>query len=150
MKANEAIRNIMKLSGVGTNALAARMGKSARLVSDRLSQENISVDKLNEMLRVMGYKLMVVPREARTPDGGYVIDGMDTTTDEVKAPVLTKKEKKSVTNPETGKIVLSPTEDLIRAGYLTVQQAMERGWKPTPEFLDYILDNEGGNANADA
>ena len=74
MKAVEAVRAIMKEQGVGTNKMADRMGKPARLVSDRLSQENISIVKLNEMLRLLDYKVVIVPRASRVPDGGYEVD----------------------------------------------------------------------------
>lgn len=73
MKANEAVRAIMKSQNIGTNALAEKMGKPARLVSDRLSQENISIDKLTEMLRIMDYRIAFVPRDAKMPDDSYVL-----------------------------------------------------------------------------
>jgi hypothetical protein len=75
MKANEAVREVMDRRGVGTNALASRMGnKPPRLVSDRLRMENISMDKLLEMLRVMDYRVIVVPRESGVPKDGIVIE----------------------------------------------------------------------------
>ena len=74
MKAVEAVRAIMKEQDVGTNKMADRMGKPARLVSDRLSQENISIVKLNEMLRLLDYKVVIVPRASRVPEGGYEVD----------------------------------------------------------------------------
>lgn len=74
MKAVDAVRTIMKEQDVGTNKMADRMGKPARLVSDRLSQENISISKLNEMLRILDYKVLIVPRETRIPDGGFEVD----------------------------------------------------------------------------
>ena len=49
MKTGDAVREVMKLNETGVNQLADKMGKSPRLVSERLSQENISVKKLNEM-----------------------------------------------------------------------------------------------------
>ena len=65
MKTNEAVRSIMKSKDIGTNTLAAKVGKSPRLVSDRLSQENISIAKLTEILRVMDYKIVLVPRDTK-------------------------------------------------------------------------------------
>ena len=64
----------MKDTDVGTNTLADRLGKPARLVSDRLSQENISIEKLDEMLRLLDYKIVVLPRDARLPEGGIEIE----------------------------------------------------------------------------
>ena len=74
MKASKAIREIMKNQGVGINRMADRLNKPARLVSDRLSQDNISVAKLDELLRVLDYKILMVPRETRIPEGGFEIE----------------------------------------------------------------------------
>lgn len=74
MKTGNAIREVMKKNEIGVNQLADRMGKTPRLVSERLSQENISIKKLNEMLRVMGYKTLIVPRETRVPTNSFEIE----------------------------------------------------------------------------
>lgn len=74
MKANEAVREIMNQQEVGTSVLASRIGKTPRLVSDRLSMENISIEKLNEMLRVLDYKIVVVPRSRVTKTGEYEVE----------------------------------------------------------------------------
>ncbi len=77
MNAKIAVREVMKRKGVGTNALAARIGKIPRVVSDRLSMDrgrSISVETLDEMVRAMDYKVMLVPREMRVQDGMYEIE----------------------------------------------------------------------------
>ena len=77
MNAKTVVRDIMAKKGVGTNALADMIGKPARLVSDRLSMDksdNISVGKLEEMLRVMGYKIVIMPREERMDSEWYKVD----------------------------------------------------------------------------
>ena len=74
MKTNEAVRDIMKQQEVGVSALASRIGKTPRLVSDRLSMENISIEKLNEMLRVLDYKIVIVPRSRTTKSGEYEVE----------------------------------------------------------------------------
>lgn len=74
MKANEAVREIMTQQEVGLSALASRIGKTPRLVSDRLSQENISIEKLNEMLRALDYKIMIVPRSHTKKSGEYEVE----------------------------------------------------------------------------
>lgn len=78
MKSNEIIRDIMKNQNVGLSKLADRMQKSIRLVSDRLRMENISTDKLIEMLRYLDYDLVIMPRgKAGRIDGAYLVDGGD-------------------------------------------------------------------------
>lgn len=74
MKWNEAVRAIMEKEGVGLSALAGRMGKSMRLVWDRLDHDNLSVHKLDEMVRVLGYKIMIVPADTRVTDKTYTIE----------------------------------------------------------------------------
>ena len=74
MKTGDAVREIMKANGVGVNQLADKMGKSPRLVSERLGQENISVKKLNEILRLIDYKIVIVPREYKTSEEGVKIE----------------------------------------------------------------------------
>ena len=74
VKAGDAVREVMKLNEIGVNQLADKMGKSPRLVSERLAQENISVKKLNEMLRIMGYKTVIVPRGTRPPADSFEIE----------------------------------------------------------------------------
>ncbi|MGN0629259.1 MAG: hypothetical protein ACI4IW_06485 [Oscillospiraceae bacterium] len=74
MKTNEAVREIMKQQDVGVSAIASRINKTPRLVSDRLSQSNISIDKLNELLRVLDYKVVVVPRTRSTKTGEYEVE----------------------------------------------------------------------------
>ena len=63
MKTTDALKVIMKKREVGTNKLADRLGKRPTVISERIHQENISVLKLNELLKVLDYKIVLVPRE---------------------------------------------------------------------------------------
>lgn len=74
MKTVEAVRAVMKEQDIGVNKMAARLDKPSRQISERLSQSNISIVKLNELLRVLDYKVVIVPREASIPKGGYEIE----------------------------------------------------------------------------
>lgn len=74
MKTSEAVRAIMKEKNIGNSALADRVGKSPRLVSDRLRQDNISIDKLRELLRVMDYKIVIAPRNTVLKTNEYEIE----------------------------------------------------------------------------
>lgn len=74
MKTGEAVRKVMTNKNIGVNQMAGRIDKTPRLVSERLSQENISVAKLREMLCVLDYKVVILPRESRIPDGGIEIE----------------------------------------------------------------------------
>lgn len=74
MKASEAVRKVMELTKTRVADIAFMTNKKQNVISERLTQENISVAKLNEMLRVMNYKIVIVPRETRIPDGGVEIE----------------------------------------------------------------------------
>ena len=64
----KAVRALMDKKGMSVSELAAAMGKSPRLLCDRISQRTISVEKLDEIVRVMGYKICIVPRNTRGED----------------------------------------------------------------------------------
>lgn len=74
MKTGDAVREVMRLKEVGVNQMADRLDKSPRLVSERLSQQNISVTKLRELLKVLDYKVVILPREARVSQDGFEIE----------------------------------------------------------------------------
>jgi len=74
MKANEAVREIMNTQEIKIATLASRLNIKHNVMSERLRQNNISIDKLNEMLRALDYKILVVPRSSRVPDGGFEIE----------------------------------------------------------------------------
>lgn len=69
-----AIREIMKIQSVGVNKLADRLGIKQNVLSMRLKQENISINKLTGILRMLDYKIVLLPREARVPEGGFEIE----------------------------------------------------------------------------
>lgn len=73
MKVTEIIRMVMNLTGVKPSILASRLGIKNNVLSERLSQTNISVVKLNEMLRVLDYKVVVVPSDRRLKEGEFEI-----------------------------------------------------------------------------
>lgn len=74
MIAMEAVKEIMKLKDIRPAVLCDRLEIKSNVLSERFKQKNVSVEKLNDMLRVMDYKVVVVPREARIPEGGYEIE----------------------------------------------------------------------------
>lgn len=74
MKTTDALIQIKEKQGIGTNALADRMGRNPRLISERIHQENISIGKLDEILRALDYKIVLVPRETREQEGWYRVE----------------------------------------------------------------------------
>jgi hypothetical protein len=74
MIAMEAIKEIMKLKDIRPAVLCDRLKIKSNVLSERFKQKNVSVEKLNDMLRAMDYKVVVVPRDAKVPTGGYEIE----------------------------------------------------------------------------
>ena len=74
MIAMEAVKEIMKMKDIRPAVLCDRLKIKSNVLSERFKQKNVSVEKLNDMLRAMDYKVVVVPRDARLPEGGYEIE----------------------------------------------------------------------------
>lgn len=74
MKATQALKKVMEIREVKPAVLCDRLNIKSNVLSERFKQENISVAKLNEMLKVMDYKIVVVPRDVRVPEGGIDIE----------------------------------------------------------------------------
>jgi hypothetical protein len=74
MIAMDAVKEIMKLKDIRPAVLCDRLKIKSNVLSERFKQKNVSVEKLNDMLRAMDYKVVVVPRDTRLPEGGYEIE----------------------------------------------------------------------------
>lgn len=61
MKANNVIREVMKRRNMTVNAMVEILGIKQPTMSQRLKQNNLSTDKMIEMLNVMGYRLVAIP-----------------------------------------------------------------------------------------
>lgn len=69
MTASEAIKEILKLKELNQAKLSDMLDIPLKTLNERLRHKNISVNKLDETLRAMGYKIMVVPRETKVENG---------------------------------------------------------------------------------
>ena len=74
MIAMEAVREVMKLKDIRPAVLCDRLKIKSNVLSERFKQKNVSVEKLNDMLRAMDYKVVVIPRDTRIPEGGFEIE----------------------------------------------------------------------------
>lgn len=93
MLVKRAIRAIMDRKGIGLNTLARMVGKNSQFVSDKLNPAkglNMSTDKLDELIRVMGYKIVLMPADVEMEDGWYEIDDSRTVEDGT-TPVTNEK-----------------------------------------------------------
>ena len=73
MKATEIVRKIVELKGMKYAQLAYQLKTNGRVLYERLSQKNISVDKLNEMLQALGYKIVIMPYNTPIKDDWYEV-----------------------------------------------------------------------------
>lgn len=74
MRAMEAVKEVMLLRGVKQIELADRIKVRQNTLSERMTQKNVSVQKLDEMLNAMDYKIVIVPRSTRLPEGGFEVE----------------------------------------------------------------------------
>lgn len=74
MKAMEAIRAIMERKGIKFSVLMDRLGLKSNTLANRLSRDNITVSKLSETVRMVDYKIVLVPRDTRMNPDWYEIE----------------------------------------------------------------------------
>lgn len=75
MNAMEGVKEIMELRQVTPAMLRDRIGiKKPNVLSQRFTQKNVSIGILNEMVKAMDYKVVLVPREARLPKDSFEIE----------------------------------------------------------------------------
>lgn len=74
MKAIEIVKTVMKEKDMTNGKLGNAIERTGDVVNKRLSQKDLSAGVLAEMLAAMGYKVVVMPVEDKTPAGAFVID----------------------------------------------------------------------------
>lgn len=102
MKATDIIRDIMEKKEVKPSVLADRLKIKNSTLSERMTQKNLSVLKLSEMLRVMDYKILIVPRNSRLPEDGYEL----TVEDKIDLDALLSDDEEPSPHESTRRIKL--------------------------------------------
>lgn len=74
MKALDAVKEVMRIKCVKQIDLADRIKVKQSTLSERLTQNNVSVQKLDEMLNAMDYKIIIVPRSTKVPKDGFEVE----------------------------------------------------------------------------
>lgn len=74
MEASDVLREIMRIKNVKPTELAASLNIKNNVLSERFRQENISITKLDEMLKVLNYRVVIVPDEIAIPQKGFLVD----------------------------------------------------------------------------
>lgn len=73
MQAMEAIKAIMGLKGVRPSDICRGLNIKSNVLSQRFQQENISITKLDEMTKLMDYKIVLTPTETDLSDDSFEI-----------------------------------------------------------------------------
>lgn len=74
MKASTAVRKIMALNHETIPTLMDKLSIKYTTLSERLRQDNISVEKLDQMVRAMGYKIVLMPSSTKEEKGWYRVE----------------------------------------------------------------------------
>lgn len=77
MRGREILKEVMQSKSLSNADLAKRLKVSNATIWERLNNKNVKdipVSLLTAMLRVMDYKVIVVPSDTRLPDGGYEVE----------------------------------------------------------------------------
>ena len=80
MLARDIVKEIMAEKGIKNADMASALGVSQATLWDRLNNKktsNMSVGKLNEMLRYLGYEVVIMPRgKANRIDGAKIAEDL--------------------------------------------------------------------------
>ncbi len=74
MKAVEIVKAVMKEKDFSNGKLGNAIERNADVVNKRFKQKDLTAGVLAEMLGAMGYKVVVMAAEDKTPAGAYVVD----------------------------------------------------------------------------
>lgn len=74
MKASTAVREIMAANNETIPTLMDKLNIHYSTLSERLRQDNISIAKLDQMVRALGYKIVLMPSTTKEEKGWYRIE----------------------------------------------------------------------------
>lgn len=74
MKSMDAFKEIMKAKDLRPTDVCEKLGIKSNVLSERFKQKNVSITKLNEMLDVADYKIVIVPKDSPVPEDGYEVE----------------------------------------------------------------------------
>ena len=81
MKGREIVKTIMEKTNVSNAQLAHRLGTSLATMWDRVNSKkvkDIPLSTLNEMLRALDYKVIIVPANRQVKSDEYLVTAGDT------------------------------------------------------------------------
>lgn len=91
MRGRDIMKAIMKQEEIENAELAKKLEVSNATIWERLNNKNVKdipVSLMNEMVRAMGYKVIVVPLDCRIPEKGYEVTSKSSTKKKVDLDAL--------------------------------------------------------------
>lgn len=118
MNEKNVVREVMKLRGWSQQKLADELGfKRQTNVSGLLNSSNsMRVDNFFKLLDAMGCEIVV--RDKMGSKKEWVVDDSTPADSNTPAPTI---------------------EELLQAGKITFDEAIAKGWRPSPEMLTKML-----------
>ena len=119
MNEKNVVREVMKLRGWSQQKLADELGfKRQTNVSGLLNSSNsMRVDNFFKLLDKMGCEIVV--RDKMGSKKEWIVDDTITIDSNTPAPTI---------------------EELLQAGKISFDEAVAKGWRPTPEMLTKMLE----------
>ena len=74
MLAMEAVREILRIKDVRPAELYNKLGIASNAFCNRMQRKNVSTAVLNEMVKPLGYKLVLVTDWTTVPEDSFTID----------------------------------------------------------------------------
>ena len=74
MTGKEIVKDIMDVIGIGVAELGKRSGNSTQNIWVRLNAndtKDLTLTSCSELCKAMGYKIVIVPEQTKTPAAGY-------------------------------------------------------------------------------
>lgn len=96
MRGRDIMKAIMKQEEIENAELARKLEISNAAIWERLNNKNVKdipVSLMNEMVRAMGYKVVVVPIECGVPKKGHVVTSESSTKEKVDLDALLSDEE---------------------------------------------------------
>lgn len=96
MRGRDIMKAIMKQEEIENAELAKKLEVSNAAIWERLNNKNVKdipVSLMNEMVRAMGYKVIVVPIDCRMPEKGHEVTSESSTKEKVDLDALLSDEE---------------------------------------------------------
>ena len=85
MRGRDIVKDIMEKTNVSNATLAHRLGTSIATMWDRINSKkvkDIPLSTLNEMLRALDYKVLIVPANRQVKNDEYTVTSGDAETEQ--------------------------------------------------------------------